>query len=54
MKLTMLGNKKASCIGEASLYYLVGDKGIEPLQRASKAPALPLCKSPITKKPTSI
>lgn len=54
MKLTMLGNKKAPFIEEAGLYYLVGDKGIEPLQRASKAPALPLCKSPITKKPTSI
>ncbi len=26
---------------------MAGDKGIEPLQRASKTPALPLCKSPV-------
>ena len=26
---------------------LAGDKGIEPLHKASKAPALPLCKSPV-------
>ncbi len=46
----MLGNKEAPFIEEASVYYLVGDDGIEPPQRASKTPALPLCKSPITKK----
>jgi hypothetical protein len=28
-------------------YKLVGDDGIEPPHRASKAPALPLCESPI-------
>ena len=33
---------------------MVGDDGIEPPQRASKAPALPLCKSPVKEKPTSI